>query len=91
MNRHWNVDHPNKRSLTDHDIRFWISDQWPLTVVMDRYGGCYSGGRYTAWPLNYDEMPEAPSSDDVSCAHFWDVNQEFVGIGNSMEEAVRDL
>lgn len=27
---------------------------YPLTIIADRYNGTYSGGRFTAWNMDYD-------------------------------------
>jgi len=64
---------------------------YPITVVQDRYGGCYSGAGWIAWNLESESVPHDPQSDDVSCANFWYENTETVGKGNSPDEAVIDL
>lgn len=64
---------------------------YPLTVVLDRYNGVYSGGIYTAWNRDFDEIPSTVSGSDVPCMCFWMDTTEIVGRGNTMEEAVRDL
>ena len=69
-------------------------DIYPLTIIKDRYCGTYSGGIYTAWNKDFDEISEAVSADDVSCAKYFDTCRE-VGIvygrGDTIEEAVDDL
>ena len=47
-------------------------DIYPLTIVKDRYNGCYSRGEWTAWNCDADEVPPDISDDDVTCACFWD-------------------
>ena len=64
---------------------------YPLTIIYDRYGGCYSGGEYTAWNLAHYEIPENIDSDDVTCAWFWQDNTIPVGKGNTPEEAIKNL
>lgn len=64
---------------------------YPLTIVKDRYGGCYSHGVYTAWNLEPEEVPCEISSDDLSCGDFWDDNILPVGLGNTPDEAEQDL
>lgn len=64
---------------------------YPLTIVSDRYGGTYSGGNFTAWNLDFDEIPHAVNSDDVDCHEFWLENQIVVGKGSTINEAIYDL
>lgn len=65
---------------------------YPLTVVADRYNGCYSGGKWTAWNMYPDNLPYGPFGDDTSCLEFWSLDHAFpVGIGSTPDEAIRDL
>ena len=64
---------------------------YPLTIVSDRYSGCYSGGIFTAWNLNAHEVPMEIASDDVTCADFWCKNKILCGKGKTVEEAVANL
>ena len=64
---------------------------YPLTVVKDRYNGVYSGGVYTAWNMDADEVPIEISCGDTECMSFWMDNDIPVGIGNTMQDAVNDL
>lgn len=65
---------------------------YPLTVIEDRYNGCYSWGRWTAWNMHHDKIPFGPFADDCSCAEFWHEEHTFpVGIGNTPDEAIQDL
>lgn len=66
---------------------------YPLTIVYDRYMGTYSGGRWTAWCVDADLIPEAIHSDDISCSEFWskEAKHYHIGKGDSPEEAVRNL
>lgn len=66
----------------------------PLTVEEDRYGGIYSGGAYTAWPRRPEDVPTATSGDGEVCDLFWmwaRENNIMVGLGDTREEAIRDL
>lgn len=60
------------------------------TVVEDRYGGAYSGGRFLAWPLPQDAIPAASQGSDVTAGVFW---SEFrlCGRGSTPEAAMDDL
>lgn len=62
----------------------------PLTIVQDRYNGVYSGGKYTAWNLEYNEIPPEPCGDDVTAMNFWR-DDSMVGRGSTPDEAVDDL
>ena len=65
---------------------------YPLTVLSDRYNGCYSGGRWTAWNKYPDDIPYGPFGDDTSCMEFWRDERSFpVGVGATPGAAIRDL
>lgn len=66
-------------------------DIYPLTIVKDRYTGVYSGGLYTAWNLDPDEVPIEICCGDSECMSFWMNNDILVGIGNTMQDAANDL
>ena len=66
-------------------------DIYPLTIVKDRYTGTYSGGEFTAWNLDADEVPAGIYSDDCGCHEFWLTNKIPVGKGQSIREAILDL
>ena len=68
-----------------------MKEIYPLTIICDRYGGVYSGGRYLAFNLDYDEIPSAINGDDMECYGYWLENQLIVGKGRYIEEAVDDL
>ena len=46
-------------------------DIYPLTITKDRYTGVYSGGEWTAWYCDADEVPPEIASGDLPCASFW--------------------
>lgn len=78
------------------DIKDVYKELYPLTIVMDRYSGVYSGGIFTAWNLDPDEVPEEICWDDGSVMTFFDNVREgkssFVyGIGKTPDEAAMDL
>ena len=65
---------------------------YPLTVISDRYSGCYSGAKFTAWPLVYTRMPEAVDGGDIECSSFWEeADKSLIGMGSTVQEAVNDL
>ncbi len=64
---------------------------YPCTIVFDRYGGCYSEGRWTAWPLDAEDVPEGQGDGDPECAEFWGTYTGLVGKGATPEAAVIDL
>lgn len=64
---------------------------YPLTIVADRYGGCYSGGAYTAWQMEPWEVPSDISDGDLDCSIFWADNELICGKGSTPDEAERDL
>ena len=44
---------------------------YPVTILTDRYGGTYSGGRWLAFDLPPEEIPFEVDADDVTCYKFW--------------------
>ena len=74
---------------------------YPLTVVIDRYSGIYSGGYFTAWNKYPQEIPSRiDDSDDIAMA-FWDNYRkkeetlkdgyQMVGFGETADAAIKDL
>ena len=83
-------------TLSEFDIQCIIpSDEfgpYPVTVIADRYNGCYSGAAFTAWPLIYTNMPLGPDADDVNCGAFWnEADKRLIGLGATPQEAFDDL
>ncbi len=68
-----------------------IDNIYPLTVVADRYGGCYSGGKYLAFNMDFECVPEEINSDDVTVHEFFRDTELIIGKGNTITEAVIDL
>lgn len=70
-------------------------DIYPVTIIYDRYGGVYSGGRWVAFNLYYDDIPGAVSGDDDSCCEFWRefrlLHNDIAGRGDTPDEALEDL
>ena len=64
---------------------------YPLTIIKDRYSGAYSGGRYTAWNLDFECVPHQINLDDVTCSGFWAFNEIKVGKGETIEDAIKNL
>jgi hypothetical protein len=72
-------------------------DPYPFWVLRDRYGGSYSGGKYTCW-WGLDVREEA-ESDDVTCGGFWYEMKQLnntpfdgaaIGVGDSIDAAITD-
>ncbi len=62
-----------------------------ITIITDRYQGLYSKAKFTAWNLDFDEIPtEINASDDV-CSVFWQNNKIVVGLGKTPNDAYEDL
>lgn len=76
---------------------------YPLTIIMDRYSGTYSGGLFTVWKLHPETIPDDIYSDDCTCNDFWsELNHDEksynyrryhnkCGIGNTIQEAIDNL
>ena len=83
---------------SEEEIQEILDDTYPLCVIKDRYGGVYSGGRYTAWYSDMSNTPYGIYEDNVTCAHTWSElraarqNGKLVyGIGKTPDEALHDL
>ena len=75
-----------------------VDKMYPITIISDRYSGTYSGGEWTAWPYDPDNLPDGIFAGDVECARVWtDLKEDrkrgelAFGVGNTPEEALRDL
>lgn len=74
---------------------------YPLTVVMDRYSGTYSGGYFTAWNKYPVEIPSSIYGSDNVAMVFWDDyyrkeealkdGHQMVGFGETADAAIKDL
>jgi hypothetical protein len=66
------------------------------TIIVDRYSGTYSGGRWTAWNMHRHQIPDEPDGGDITAVDFWlkaggSDNQPLVGRGDTPDEAYADL
>lgn len=72
-----------------------LKDIYPLTIVADRYGGTYSGGKYLAFNSLPEDISEDIHGSDLECRDFWiksERNEKFiVGKGETVQEAYDDL
>ena len=70
-----------------------IKELYPVTIIMDRYSGTYSGAYWLAFNLDYNEIPDAVCGSDIDCLNFWENEGKdmIVGKGASVEEAYEDL
>lgn len=64
---------------------------YPLTILKDRYGGIYSGGKYLAFNKHHDEIPNNVYGDDIACCEFWEDFCDVYGTGNTIENAIQEL
>ncbi len=66
---------------------------WPVTIVMDRYNGTYSGGRWLAFQMDRSDISYSVGAGDSDEMNFWDDedNKLEVGIGNTIADAGLDL
>lgn len=69
---------------------------YPLTIIADRYGGVYSGGKFLAFNCLPNEVPEMVNTSDSFCRSFWPRFYKTIpllpiGIGQTIEEAVGNL
>jgi len=75
---------------------------YPFTLIMDRYGGTYSGGKFLAMNQFYDEIDTSIGSCDSEEMIFWNEFKQgepigflrdkmYIGKGNTPQEAINDL
>lgn len=64
---------------------------WPITIVKDRYGGAYSEGRWVAFNLTFDAVPQEVHGSDPEEMNFWDRFGGPLGLGDSPQEAYDSL
>lgn len=69
----------------------WLKEKYPLTVIIDRHNGTYSGAKFLAFPLGFDEVPIDVDGSDTMCARFWKYVDAPIGKGASAQEAIDDL
>ena len=65
---------------------------YPCTLICDRYNGAYSGGKWLAFQLGCDNIPEEIGGGDSDENAFWiDHIDEIlpVGKGKTLQEGVR--
>ena len=66
----------------------------PMTLVACRYGGVYEHGRFAAFPVDVDALPEGLNDGDRECDEFWTNAREReheIGVGDTPNEAYEDL
>ena len=75
---------------------------YPCTLVMDRYGGTYSGSKWLAFNCDPIDVPQPVGGSDTEEMEFWEVaryDDDYIpscynmdmGSGNTPNEAVLDL
>lgn len=88
---------PEYNKLAD-EYQKSVNEIYPITIISDRYTGTYSGGKWTAWPLDPDNLPDGIFGGDIECAVAWRNLKEdrkrgklAFGVGNTPEGALSDL
>lgn len=71
---------------------------YPIHIILDRYMGVYSHGKWIAWAGEYKDIPPGVFEDDVACSKEWtklhqkrDEGKVSFGIGDSPNKALDDL
>ena len=68
-----------------------IADIYPVTIIRTRYGGVYEGGRWAAFNLYPDQIPEDATGGDTECAVWWNTHDFPVGVASAPTMALIDL
>ena len=66
-------------------------DIYPVTIVMDRYEGAASGGKYLAFDCDPWDVPSAIEDADAVADQFWETTTNTIGRGETPQEALNDL
>jgi hypothetical protein len=65
---------------------------YPVAIYEDRYGGCYSKGKWLAVAEadihNLLNMQGGPYGNDTDCADFWGNPPQWIAVGATPEEAL---
>lgn len=71
---------------------------YPIHIILDRYMGVYSHGKWIAWAGEYKDIPAEIFDDDIACSKAWtklhqkrDKGEVSFGIGDSPNKALDDL
>lgn len=68
---------------------------YPLTIVIDRYSGVYSRGKFLAFNLELEYIPKEIGGCDSEELRFWKTSKEFnkyiIGKGDTPNDAFIDL
>jgi len=80
-----------KTKLFEHDVKFWLEEEYPLTIVTDRYNGTYSGAKFLAFPRDFNEIEDEVCGSDPECMDYWYNFDDIVGKGETIQEAVSNL
>lgn len=78
------------------DIKEVYNKLYPLVIVADRYSGIFSGGAFTAWNVDIDEVPwEIAGDDSTALTIFGEIRngeRDLVyGVGRTPDDAAMDL
>ena len=66
-------------------------DPYPCTILKDRYGGTYSGGKWVAFNLYEYDLPDGWNSSDCECCEFWIHYNKPFGLGDTPDSAYKNL
>ena len=68
-----------------------MHELYPITICADRYNGTYSHGRWLAFNMETEEIPEDIAGDDTECMNFWYEFEGIVGCGDTPDLALKNL
>jgi len=72
--------------------RLSSEEPWAITIVPARYNGIYEGGRWLAFPVVYDVIPDDVYGNDVRCMGWFSAHANVpIGRGTTPNEAHDEL
>lgn len=71
--------------------QIWLEDNYPATIIADRYDGAFSGASWLAFPIDYWDIPDEIDGGDTECYLFWKEYDGIVGKGATPQEAFNNL
>lgn len=75
--------------FTPQNAADFLRTGYPCTIVAARYGGSYEGGKWLAFPVAHEAVPEEVDGGDLECSTWFNdtANTRQIGTGSTPDEA----